>query len=148
MLEQARRRFAGVAGVSFVTADLESHDLGGPWNLVVSALAIHHLGGDAKRRLFEHIRDALVPGGLFVNAEQVRGPTAAAEAHYASRWLRDVRNAGVPEDEVARAAQRMQHDRCDTVEDQMKWMRQAGLAEVDCAFKLWRFAVLTGMRAA
>ena len=38
----------------------------------------------------------------------------------------------------------MLHDRCATVEDQLDWMREAGLRQVDCTFKAWRFAVLTG----
>lgn len=147
MLDQARRRFEGMANVSFVTADIGADDLRGPWDLIASALAIHHIDGDAKRHLFGRVRDALVPGGLFVNAEQVRGPTEKIEARYANRWLRDVRVAGAPNDEIVKASERMEHDRCETVEDQLVWMRQAGLTEVDCPFKSWRFAVLTGSRA-
>jgi tRNA (cmo5U34)-methyltransferase len=43
---------------------------------VVSALAIHHLDDDAKQDLNARVREVLRPGGVFVNAEQVRGPTA------------------------------------------------------------------------
>jgi hypothetical protein len=38
----------------------------------------------------------------------------------------------------------MSHDRCASVEDQLLWMRAAGLSQVDCTFKAWRFAVLSG----
>lgn len=147
MLDRARHRFGGHTGTSFVEADLATAALGGPWDLIVSALAIHHLVDDAKRDLFRRIHAALVPGGLFVDAERVHGPTPATEALYARRWLHDIRAAGVPEDEIGRATERMAHDRCATVEDQVDWMRGAGLVEVDCTFKAWRFAVLTGRRA-
>ena len=40
----------------------------------------------------------------------------------------------------------MAHDRCATLEDQLAWLRAAGFAEVDCAFKQWRFAVYSGRR--
>ena len=30
------------------------------------------------------------------------------------------------------------------MEDQLAWMRDAGLTQVDCSFKAWRFAVLSG----
>ncbi len=119
-------------------------DLGGRWDLVISALAIHHLDDAAKQALFRRIRQALRPGGLFVNAEQVLGPTPEAEARYTRLWLEQVRAGGVAEPDIARAQDRMQHDRCATVEEQLRWLRAAGFADVDCSFKAWRFAVLSG----
>jgi tRNA (cmo5U34)-methyltransferase len=144
MLEQARRRFAEHEGVTYSLGDMARADLSGPWDLVISALAIHHLDHAGKRALFHRIRAGLRRGGLFVNAEQVLGPTPAAEARYARLWLEQVRAAGVPEAEIAKAEERMRHDRCATVADQMTWMRDAGFTEVDCSFKAWRFAVLSG----
>lgn len=43
----------------------------GPFELAVSALAIHHLEGTAKRDLFLRLRPVLVPGGRFVMADVV-----------------------------------------------------------------------------
>jgi tRNA (cmo5U34)-methyltransferase len=144
MLEQARQRFADQKGVTYTLGDMATADLSGPWDLVISALAIHHLDHAGKQALFRRIRAGLRPGGLFVNAEQVLGPTPETEARYARLWLEQVRAAGVPEAEIAKAEKRMRHDRCATVADQMKWMRDAGFTEVDCSFKAWRFAVLSG----
>ena len=144
MLEEARRRFADNGSVSYALGDMATADLGGPWDLVISALAIHHLDDGAKQALFRRIRQALRPGGLFVNAEQVLGPTRETEARYARLWLAQVRARGVPEIEIAKAQERMLHDRCATVEDQLRWLRDAGFVEVDCSFKEWRFAVLSG----
>lgn len=144
MLTQAQQRFAGVPNVSFAVADMARASLGGPWDAVASALAIHHLDDAGKQSLFGRIRQALRPGGIFVNAEQVLGPTPQAEERYARRWLEDIRRLGAPEDEIARAGQRMAHDRCAPVEEQLRWLREAGFADVDCSFKAWRFAVLSG----
>jgi len=144
MLKQARQRFAGRSAVSFSLGDMATADISGPWDLVISALAIHHLDDDAKQALFRRIRAALRPGGLFVNAEQVLGPTPQAEQRYAAIWLEQVRAADVPEAEIAKAQERMLHDRCASAEDQLAWMRAAGLGDVDCSFKAWRFAVLSG----
>jgi tRNA (cmo5U34)-methyltransferase len=144
MLEQARRRFAGRHDAEYRRADLVRDALGGPWDLVVSALAIHHLEDAAKRDLFKRIHRALASGGLFVNAEQVLGPTPAIEARYHRIWLESVRRAGTPESDIDRTLERMSFDRCATVEDQMLWMREAGFKDVDCCFKEWRFAVLSG----
>ena len=49
----------------------------GPFELAVSALAIHHLEGTAKRDLFLRLRPLLGPGGRFVMADVV----APADPH-------------------------------------------------------------------
>ncbi|HVA40451.1 MAG TPA: class I SAM-dependent methyltransferase [Candidatus Binataceae bacterium] len=148
MLAQARQRFAGPAAsnVSFEARDYTQGSLGGPWDLVVSALSIHHLDDGAKRALFARVFAALRPAGLFVNAEQVLGPTPAAEARYRRLWDEQVLASGVDRLEYERAVERMRHDRCATLGDQLEWLRAAGFTEVDCAFKQWRFAVYFGMR--
>jgi ubiquinone/menaquinone biosynthesis C-methylase UbiE len=146
MLEQAKARFAGQDGVTFAVADYAAADLGGPYDLVVSALSIHHLDDAAKRRLFARVLAALRPGGLFVNAEQVQAPTPELERRAHARWRRQAAALGAGEAELAAAEARMRHDRCATLEDQLRWLREAGFAEVDCAFKQWRFAVYGGRR--
>ena len=146
MLDRARDRFADRPGVGYTVADMATADLGGPFDVVVSALAVHHLDHAAKRDLFARIRAALVPGGLFVNAEQVLGPSQETEARYVRLWHAEIRALGVPEGEFALAAERLAFDLCAPVEDQLAWMREAGLVDVDCSFKHWRFAVLSGRR--
>jgi tRNA threonylcarbamoyl adenosine modification protein (Sua5/YciO/YrdC/YwlC family) len=57
--------------VSLVVARLEDELPEGPFDLVASALAVHHLAPAEKRRLFERIRQALSPGGRFVLADVI-----------------------------------------------------------------------------
>jgi tRNA (cmo5U34)-methyltransferase len=148
MLAEARARLRDIPGASFEVADYATAPLGDGWDLVVSALSIHHLEHAAKRALVARLRDALRPGGLFVNAEQVLGPTPAAEAAYRARWRADAQALGATPEEVAAAEERMRFDRCAPLEDQLAWLRGAGFAEVDCVFKAWRFAVYAGERPA
>jgi len=54
-----------------VVADLADPLPAGPFDLVVSALAIHHLDGPAKRALFADVHGRLRPGGRFVMADVV-----------------------------------------------------------------------------
>ena len=149
MLAQATARFAGTANGRIETRvfDLASDDLEGPWDLVISALAIHHLGDEDKRALFRRIHDALAPGGLFVNAEQVLGATPEIDERYVRRWHEAIREAGATDESVARAEARMTFDQSSSVEDQLRWMRDAGFDHVDCTYKAWRFAVLAGWKA-
>ena len=146
MLEQARERFAGQADVRFFVADYATAAFEGPYDLILSALSIHHLDDRAKRDLFTRVLAALRPGGLFVNAEQVLAPTAALEARAHARWRTQASRLGASEAVLAAAEARMVHDRCATLEDQLTWLHEAGFGEVDCAFKSWRFAVYSGRR--
>ena len=47
-------------------------------------------------------------------------------------------------EKLAAAAERMAIDRPAPVEDQLAMLRAAGLVDVDCLFRSWRFAVLAG----
>lgn len=144
MLALARRRLAGDPLVGFAVADFAANLPAGPWDAVVSALAIHHLDDDGKRALFRRLAGVLKPGGVFVNAEQVLGPTAAAEAFNRAQWHRGIRAAGASDDDIAAAARRMAHDRCAPLLDQMAWLDEAGFADVDCLYKNGMFAVYGG----
>ncbi len=146
MLDKAKERFAGDQRVTFEVGDYSVEPIQGRYHAVISALSIHHLKDDAKRTLFETIRDVLLPGGVFVNAEQVLGPTPVLEERYKREWLHKVKALGATEQEISDSLFRQQEDHCASVEDQMTWMRAAGFADADCWFKDGRFATLAGTR--
>jgi tRNA (cmo5U34)-methyltransferase len=148
MIDLARKRLAADTNVSYEVADYTSAPLGENYDAIVSALSIHHLEHSAKKALFAKIFAALRPGGVFVNAEQVAGPTPALDAVYKSLWLQQVREAGATPQQIADSLYRQQDDRCASVEDQLHWMTEAGFTDADCWFKDNRFAVLAGTRPA
>jgi tRNA (cmo5U34)-methyltransferase len=146
MLAKARARFASDPNVSFEVTDYTTAPITGTYDAIVSALSIHHIDDASKRSLFAKIFSALRPGGVFVNAEQVAGPTPAIDELYKKLWLQQVREAGATPDQIADSLYRQQDDRCASVEDQLTWLREAGFSDVDCWFKDNRFAVLAGTR--
>jgi tRNA (cmo5U34)-methyltransferase len=104
MLDEARRRLASYP-IQLVVADLAGALPEGPFDLVVSALAIHHLDGPAKAELFTRIAAALRPGGRFV--------------------LGDVVVPSDPADTVTPLT--AGHDQPSRVDEQLDWLRAAGL---------------------
>jgi tRNA (cmo5U34)-methyltransferase len=132
MLERARARFAGDPRVRVAAHDLRDpmpdH---GPYDVVVSGFAIHHLPHERKRSLFAEVAGALAPGGVFVNLEVVQCATPELHAEFEARIGRP---GGDPEDVLA------------GVEEQLGWMRAAGLQHVDCQWRWRGFAVLVGRR--
>lgn len=69
MLASARRALP--AGADLRVARLEEPLPEGPFDLVVSALAVHHLDGPGKADLFARVARALGPGGRFVLGDVV-----------------------------------------------------------------------------
>jgi L-threonylcarbamoyladenylate synthase len=70
MLGAARVRLAG-SEVQLRVARLQDPLPPGRFDLVASALCVHHLDSGEKRSLFTRIREALAPGGRFVLADVV-----------------------------------------------------------------------------
>jgi tRNA (cmo5U34)-methyltransferase len=150
MLRVARQRFTRESGrFEFRTMDyarkpLPSED--GGYDLVVSALSIHHLTHGDKKELFGKVRRSLAVGGYFVNADQIAGDKAEEEMRFGDWWLGRVREAGVSERDLAAALLRMRADWNATLGAQLVWMREAGFGEVDCRYKDHRFAVYSGKK--
>ena len=149
MLERAAERLAPLGDrVTTVVADLRDPLPAGPFDVVASALAIHHLDDAGKADLYARAAAALAPGGVLVNAEQVAGATPGLDRAYRERWRVHCRAAGATDEVLAAADERMAIDRPASVEAQLTMLRDAGLADVGCLFSSWRFAVIAGWRPA
>src|SRR5918995_3687116 len=147
MLRVARRRFPqGDGRFEFRTMDYARKPLPQGYDLVVSALSIHHLTHGDKKELFEKVHDSLAEGGYFVNADQVQGETPEEETTYREWWLRRVREAGVSEGDLTATLSRMRADRNATLQAQLGWLVEAGFGAVRCAYKDHRFAVYGGRK--
>ncbi|MBF0261842.1 MAG: class I SAM-dependent methyltransferase [Magnetococcales bacterium] len=147
MLERARERLSDhVEAVTFRVGDYAHASLGGPFDAIVSALSIHHIAGEGKLALFRQVFQALQPGGIFINADQVAGSSPEIEAHYRKNWLERVIAAGVTEETLAGARERMLADRMSPLADQLRGLAEAGFTQVNCWFKDFSFAVYSGRK--
>jgi tRNA (cmo5U34)-methyltransferase len=142
MLTQAEDRLGHDPRCTLVQQVFEAPLPEGPFDAVVSALAIHHLEDDAKRDLYRRAAAALSPGGVFVNAEQVAGATAWVSEYQQARWREEAFAAGTSQADMAASDDRRRSDRCAPVADQLAWLREAGLVDADVFFLDRWFAVL------
>ena len=130
MLERARDAFAGDRRVRVRHWDLEdSIEPLGMFDAIVSGFAIHHLEDGRKRSLMAEVARGLRPGGLFANLEVVASATPELHAEFLELIGRP---ADDPEDQLA------------GVGAQLRWMRDAGLDQVDCLWRWRGFALLVG----
>jgi len=142
MLDEARKRFATRPGTEYVVCDYSRSELGGPYDIVCSALSIHHLAPEDKRRLFGRIFTALKPGGIFVNADQAEGETPYFRERYLEYWNEFLRNGPMTEAQHAEILKRRDTlDRNEKLSVQLTWLKEAGFADVDVVYRNRTFIV-------
>jgi tRNA (cmo5U34)-methyltransferase len=146
MLDLARERLGASPLITYTLADYTTAPLPTNSDAIVSALSIHHLEDDRKQAILPNIVSALKPGGVFINADHIAGPTPGLEDEYQQRWLTDIRRLGATEQQIADSLYRQQEDRRTPIEPQLAWLRAAGFTDVDCWYKASSFAVLTGIK--
>jgi tRNA (cmo5U34)-methyltransferase len=146
MLEKAKERFEGKDNVQFYVMDYDTSPLPGEYNLIVSAMSIHHLENSDKKRLFQKIYDALVPGGTFIHAEIARGATDNIEEIYQEQWRNHLEKTDLSKDELDIIYERMSYDIPAPLDMQLGWMRSAGFLSVDCFYKYYNFVVYAGSK--
>lgn len=136
MLARARERFTGDG-----RAEILGHDLDdplpdpGPFDVIVSSFAIHHVTDGRKEALYGEAFERLRPGGAFLNLEHVASPTEAL--HRAFLAALDIDPA---DDDPSNLLA--------PVEDQLAWLRAVGFTDVDCHWKWRELALLAGTRPA
>lgn len=92
----------------------------GPFGLVASALAVHHLDDVAKAELFRRVREVLTPGGRFVLADLIE-PVDPADA------LIEIYEG---------------FDKPSPIAQQLAWLREAGFASASVAWERQDLAVI------
>ncbi|MDQ4130457.1 MAG: class I SAM-dependent methyltransferase [Actinomycetota bacterium] len=134
MIDAARRRFADDGRV-----EIREHDLDeplpplGPFDAVVSGLAIHHCPDERKRDVYAEAYGLLRPGGVFLNLDHVASPTLRLH----EKFLAALDMA--PEDDDP-------SNILLDVETQLRWLREVGFTDVDCYWKWREVALLGGVR--
>jgi tRNA (cmo5U34)-methyltransferase len=151
MLDVARQRLAGCGDrFRFVVADYLEKPFPNQYDLVVSALSVHHLENQDKQKLFRKVHDSLAPGGFFVNADQVLGATPEIEERYREDLIRRLRKTGVEEQALDRFVENIKESNRHTSEaslmDQISWLAEADFEAVDCFYKRGRYAVYGGRK--
>lgn len=133
MLDSARERFAADARVEVAEHDLDD-SLPAAWgrfDAVVSSFAIHHVSDVRKAALYAEVATHLHAGGAFLNLEHVSSPTEALHREFMQAM------GSTTEDPSNHLA---------SVDDNLEWMREAGLVDVDCAWKWRELALLVGRK--
>ncbi len=157
MLEAARARLSRFAGrFTLLAHDLrETHaalfDVG-TFDALIGVQAVHHLTSEEKRDLFNWAALLLRDGGIFLLADRIKLDMPALFPYYLRLWDRLQLKAGAPPssagyayaDHLAGCDRR--GDKPDTIEDQLDWMKEAGLGAVGVFYRYVERAVFGGLK--
>jgi tRNA (cmo5U34)-methyltransferase len=148
MLEIARLRFSAYPEqFTYLIEDYRQISVSQRFNLVISSLSIHHLADEDKCALFSHIHELLETGGLFINIDQVWGPTKYWQNLYWNQWLSRVRHSGASDEQINASIQRRKEfDQEAPLISQLQWLEQAGFTQVDCVYKNTFIAVFCALK--
>ena len=129
----------------------------GPFDAVVSGLAIHHLLDARKRQLYQEVYALLGTGGLFLNNDAVLSPPALQE-WFTALWYREMQ---AQEERLRGVKRSIESIRTELQEQlrvgdhpsymaplavQLAWLSEAGFTSVDCDWKYLDFAIFGGVK--
>lgn len=146
MLEEAQKKFHNTHNMRYEIKDYAHEDLESNYDLVVSAMSIHHLEQDSQYNLYARIFDRMNPGGAFINADLVKGPSDSIDRMYRDLWVDFIRNNGLKDSQIEKIQERMQLDQPSPLFDHITWLNRIGFTDVDCFYKYFNFAVVSGRK--
>ena len=143
MLDIARGKFEGRADARFITDDYYTHSFGGEqYDIVISALSIHHLDTDGKMAFYKKVYGLLGDGGEFVNADIACSGDPEADARDEALWTDFVAGNLGEGESLDRFIKSKEVDKPSPVPDQLTWLREAGFTAAECVFRHLNFAVI------
>jgi len=131
-----------------------------PVHAFASSLAIHHLDGPAKARLFQDLSAVLAPGGVLVTCDLVEAQREAGRELWSRHWDDGVRERSLALDGDEKTLEFSRDDGWNyyadpdagpvdmplTQLDQMLWMADAGLTRIDVHWLRAGHAISSGMK--
>ena len=146
MMEIAKKRFSNYPNVKFIIEDYTKYNFTEKYDIVASALSIHHLEDDNKKALYKKIHSVLSRNGVFINADQVHGETPFIETFNKTIWKQSIENSSLSMEEKLAGYERIKLDKESTLNEQIEWLNNIGFTDVSCIYKYYHFAVMFGRK--
>ncbi len=146
MLEKAKQRFKNTDSVSFIQNDYINENIPGSYDVIISALSLHHSTEKELLSVLIKLSSALKSGGTFINADQILGETPEIEKTYEETWLSQAIASGCTEQEIKVALERMESDKTLPLKKQLELLERAGFNDVNCWYQYYRYAVYSGVK--
>ena len=146
MLKIAHKRFGAARNISYEVRNYQSSLPEGPFDVVLSALSIHHLEDGDKAQLFARIWEQLSPGGVFINYDQFCAAQPEMDRWFTTYWEGQLMHSGLTKEDIALWRERQKLDRECSVEQEETMLRECGFQTVQCVYSCQKFSVLAAIK--
>lgn len=146
MLDVARKRFSDKNNVSYRGMNYANELPSGNFDVVISALSIHHLENEDKLDLFARIYDLLPSGGLFVNYDQFCAGQPEMNSWFDSYWESQLTNSGLTEHDLELWKERKKLDRECSVEQEIEMLYKCKFKVIKCIYSYQKFSIIVAIK--
>ncbi len=146
MLNIARKRFNGIDSISYQVLDYSKGLPSGDFDVIASALSIHHLENEDKQKLFTQIYDKLQNGAIFVNYDQFCAGQDEMNEWFNSYWESRLATSGLNERDIELLRARQKLDRECSVAEEIEMLRKSGFKTVECVYSYQKFSVIVAIK--
>lgn len=155
MLDAAKERLGEQEIIYFSLASfqelLSKDPINENFDFIYSSLTIHHLPFDEKKNLYTYIYNHLSAGGCFVHYDVVISPSEKTESYYLSIWRQWIReNSAIEKHKklisIPEQYKNNKDNVPDTLDSQLRAMKEIGFKDVDCYFKYGIFTLFGGFK--
>ncbi|WP_413112566.1 class I SAM-dependent methyltransferase [Thaumasiovibrio sp. DFM-14] len=150
MIEMSKLKLQAFDGIRYEVGNFDTFQFQDRYDVVVSSLALHHIVSDNdKIHFYQKIYDALLPSGIFLNADVVLASSDTLQSTYLSKW-KSFMLQSVSSDEIDNKwlPKYREEDSPAKLMSQIDWLKDLGFVNIDVIWKYYNFAVYGGSKPA
>jgi len=137
-IEKAKEKLQKFKGFNYKKEKIQDLRLDKKYDFFISSLAIHHLSDEEKQQFFKKVYELLNNKGRLITGDLVKSPDEK-EWH---KYL--VNNMGKEGEYRWQVHKQNKEDKPSTIEEQLKWLKEAGFKNVQFTKKWFNFYVFYG----
>ncbi len=146
MINIAKHRFDGIENISYQITDYSKEFPIGKFDIIISALSIHHLGNKLKQELFSRIHHSLNDGGIFVNYDQFCVDFPNINHWFNSYWENQLKKSELTEQDIILWEERRKLDKECSLETELSMLKKSKFCEVNCVYSNQKFSVIAAIK--
>ncbi len=146
MLEIARLRFENNVNIEYIIADYSEVLPQKKFDLIASALSIHHLENNSKIKLYSMIYEHLQNDGFFINLDQFNSNSLLINEHYNQWWYQYIENSSISENDRKLWLERRELDKENTIDETISMLKNIGFKDCECIYSFMKFGVVLAIK--
>jgi tRNA (cmo5U34)-methyltransferase len=146
MLTLARQKLKGLRNIKFESGELNAYCFKEQVDVVVSSLALHHLSDKEKNNMRSKVFNALVKGGIFINADIVISSNIVMQKKYLKKWGEFIMRSFSKQQVQHNHRRYLREDRPVDLFKELTDLKDVGFGHTDILWKYYNFAVYCAVK--